>query len=312
MREYKPRYVMAGIALVMAIVVASALTDPTGKTGITIALVLVPIGFAALLVYQWKTVGTYREPPPATPVPAGGDAGEITDAAEMMALLAERPIGPKERRAAGVETASMARASIGLGAIIGFLGITFTILLETRIIDPNSVSWIGELAPFAPIVLLPLAMLWVRWMMGRSQRVANLSMEPLDLELTDMPDIRVGPRGFGDGKQGRAVGPTVMQGKRHGLPVRVELDSGEQVTKVGKSAPAFELSEAKGRLHAGSNAPAPVRTLVEKLKPSQQWRGIDKVEAGERGIVVNRSGSTPNGWMWDLWLAERLVEALDA
>jgi hypothetical protein len=49
------------------------------------------------------------------------------------------------------------------------------------------------------------------------------------------------------------------------------------------------------------------------LGPAARWRGVT-VEAGEEAIVVRRPGGATAGaeqrWMDDLWLAERLADAV--
>jgi hypothetical protein len=61
------------------------------------------------------------------------------------------------------------------------------------------------------------------------------------------------------------------------------------------------------------DAPAAVRDALAALEPAARWRGV-KVEAGDDGLLVKRRGSVraseERRWMDDLWLAERLADAV--
>lgn len=115
--------------------------------------------------------------------------------------------------------------------------------------------------------------------------------------------------------------PQVMHGTRHGHQVFVRqgmvgdaLTPGlgqrkfRDMTVVRVAAPAFEWTADDGRLEPGETAPDEVRTLFAGLARSPDvWRNLRGV-AGADGIAVSRQGTDAgvSGWMYDLWLLERL------
>lgn len=146
-----------------------------------------------------------------------------------------------------------------------------------------------------------------------SVEASNVELEPLGLALTETPTMGVRPRWGGSGLQTDVQGPSVMAGHRHGRAVRIELDARSFETRVAQRAPSFKISGKDGRLAAAGDAPAAVRDALAALEPAARWRGV-KVEAGDDGIVVKRRGSVraseERRWMDDLWLAERLADAV--
>jgi hypothetical protein len=46
------------------------------------------------------------------------------------------------------------------------------------------------------------------------------------------------------------------------------------------------------------------------LRKAKRWVGIE-LSAGQDGIAVERESKGQNMWLYDLWLAERLLEALE-
>ena len=160
----------------------------------------------------------------------------------------------------------------------------------------------------APFILLPFAMLYVRMMMARAATTSNRMLDPLGLTLTQMPKVGVRPRGFQDGMRSDVQGSTVLEGERHGHPVRLELGR-TQRTEVRVEVPSFEVGRKGERLVAPASAPAAVKQMIEGLGPSSRWKKLQRVQGGSEGIVVERKPDSESGWMWDLWLAERLAAA---
>jgi hypothetical protein len=109
--------------------------------------------------------------------------------------------------------------------------------------------------------------------------------------------IRLGP-------DEKIAGGTVMYSNRH---VRV-------ITVVRAAFPEFELAGEDGTLRLHGDAPADVSGLVTALSRAPDvWQDLIVV-AGADGIVATRPivGDAVNGWLYDLWLMERLARVLDA
>jgi hypothetical protein len=79
------------------------------------------------------------------------------------------------------------------------------------------------------------------------------------------------------------------------------------------STPAFKVEGENGRLVASDRAPAAVRKAIEAIGPDRRWKKVEATATAD-GVVVNRrlrsSQATQQLWMADLWLAERLADAV--
>jgi hypothetical protein len=75
----------------------------------------------------------------------------------------------------------------------------------------------------------------------------------------------------------------------------------------------FRVREEGGRLVAEPGAAPEVEELVETLAPAPKtWRKLD-IQGGPDGIVARRPVTAHNqGYVFDLWLAERLADRLGA
>jgi hypothetical protein len=116
-------------------------------------------------------------------------------------------------------------------------------------------------------------------------------------------------------------------GRGRGAPDGVPWDEGWQATMLGLrsrvpahtdlleprvDAPAFELRGEDGVLRTAGDAPGRVADLTGELSRAPDvWREL-RVVAGPEGIVATRpSAATVPGWIYDLWLLERLAERLE-
>ena len=113
------------------------------------------------------------------------------------------------------------------------------------------------------------------------------------------------------------VGPTVVRGTRHGRSVEIRMDPGRyRVTLGGFAAPEFHVRSENGLLRASARSPAVVREALEGLSQHARWKGAEAKGDGE-GVKVFHEVA-PGGWggaagayyLDDLWLAERLAEAV--
>jgi hypothetical protein len=123
---------------------------------------------------------------------------------------------------------------------------------------------------------------------------------------------------------GGAWQPNVMFGERHGRSVEIRQGHDEkiasfdtsmthlrEITIVGAHSPSFELRGADGRLSPEGEAPAGVLEVLSQLTPAGVWDRV-RIVAGDDGLVANRPMSTqPYGWVYDLWLLERLADRLE-
>lgn len=311
LRSYRKDWVFGGVASVVVIILAAAAIDPTGKTPLYVGAILPIILLGGILLYQWKWSGTQAE----MPVPTGpraaltDDLGQVEDYWQMFEEMAVAPIDPEAVKEQRKGLVGVLRANIVLGAILALLPIGGAVIVITGKIPAFFDN--GHFFVAIPFILVPAALVFVRWSMKSASAGADATMKPLGLELTGTPTVSV-RRSYlrASGGQAHVSGASVMEGERHGRRVKIRLAS-VQRTEVAGHYPVFELRRGRGgRLRIEGHAPAEVSALVDSLGPSPHWKKLKKASGGAKGIAVERGVDGESGWMWDLWLAKRLAGVL--
>jgi hypothetical protein len=307
--RYRPAYVIAGIALVVVVVIIASIIDPTGKTALPFAVGLPILLLAGTLIYQWKWASSQEKPRPLedlTPE-VRADPGLIEDYWLMYRLIALAPLDTEALKRAQAPTAGLMKANIKLAAAVGILPvITGVIILTGWVPDFGNGDWLVVL----PFILAPAALWWVRSMMSKAGESAGSWLDPLGMRMTSMPTVSIGSDyGSGSGMRSRVSGASEMEGERHGRKVHIALGS-EHTTEVMATVPQFEIKQKGGRLTAEPGAPDAVTRVLEPLGESDRWKKLREVKGGNGGISARRKVDAENGWMWDLWLCERLAEEL--
>jgi len=65
-----------------------------------------------------------------------------------------------------------------------------------------------------------------------------------------------------------------------------------------------------GKLVPDEGAPESVARALKSLRKAKRWRGI-VVHAGPEGIAIQRQSKGTNMWLYDLWLAEYLLDEIN-
>ena len=78
---------------------------------------------------------------------------------------------------------------------------------------------------------------------------------------------------------------------------------------IAGATPEFEFKARDGRLKAGKGAPAAVAAALKAVPNSTRWNGV-RGGGDPDGLVVGRKGAASGDMLLDLWLAERLADAL--
>ena len=104
-------------------------------------------------------------------------------------------------------------------------------------------------------------------------------------------------------------GTAVYTGVRLGRPVYVDDRKRGSHTWVQADAVPFEIHSRSGKLIPGEGAPEKVVSFLKGLRRAKRWRDIE-VKAYPQGIAVERTSRGDNMWLYDLWLIERLLNAL--
>lgn len=200
----------------------------------------------------------------------------------------------------------MAAAAILL-PLAGFLWVTGAV---PGVWQPFGPAGIGiPVAALPGLAIVAVLFLLLPWTMRRARQISDDHHAPLGLSIAGTPDVILLPRVGTGGIGAHTVGPTTFAGQRYGRDVVVDAYAGSSAVLVRSAGPAYELSGRKDRLIATTTGPpAPVTDYLNALTPDPRLNRIT-VTSGPAGIRVDRSGSSlDQGWLFDLWLAERLAE----
>jgi len=307
--KYQPAYVIAGIAAVVVAVIVASIIDPTGKKALPVAVGAPILLLAGMLLYQWKWATSQEKPRPLedlTPE-VRADPGLIDDHWLMYRFLALEPLDTEALKRAQAPTAGLIKANIKLAAVVCILPLLAGVMILTGSVpDLGDGAWVAIL----PVLLAPAALWWVRSMLSKAGETAGSWLDPLGMRMTSMPTVSIGSDyGAESGMRSRVSGASVMEGERHGRKVHVSL-GGEHQTRVEGEVPVFEITQTGGRLLAAPDAPDGIARVLEHLGESDRWTKLQEVKGGKGGITARRKVDAHNGWMWDLWLCERLAEEL--
>lgn len=309
--EYRKAPVFAAIGLVVVVILVAAAADPTGKLAVAVgAPAAVLLGFGILL-YQWRWAQSQSETPVDTGASAGlspaDDLGQVRSQWDMYSILAVRPLNPEAAQRAHSGVFDLIRVNIKLAAAVMILPVAAAVIvISGEVPDLGD----GAFVVVIPFALAPLALLWVRWSMSRAAESGGDLLKPLGLELTALPEVGVRGKIYGSGLQSDVRGATVIQGRRHGRTVVATFES-EHTTVVSGAYPEFEIDrDRSGRLRATGEVPPEVERVLAEIGPSPRWKKLKQVRGGAEGIEATRRVDADGGWLWDLWLAERLAGGL--
>jgi len=141
---------------------------------------------------------------------------------------------------------------------------------------------------------------WAGTMLGLRSKISSA---------TDLlePHLYWGPRAAGQvfvriGPDEKIAGGSELYSERH-------LRS---ITVLRVDAPEFELEGSSGRPRPAGDAPAPLVHALDRIGSNPDLWDHLLVVGGPEGMVATRpsGGSEFGGWVYDLWLLERLAGAM--
>ena len=306
------RFGILGVIAVGALTVVIALTlgggsDPT----LAMALILgVVFAFVAILfALQRRDLDEAQQRAdmdalaPTQPV----NDPTMVDDNSLLAALAIEAIDHAAIAASREGIFAVSRDSIGHGTRL--MGLIFLAVVPWQLFQ-----FVWSIVVFVPIIVVYAGYLAMRAIspggtVDQAYEAAAPLLDPLGLRIVERPKVEIEPRPTSPGMQKRITGEVAYAGNRHGRSVSVRIESASRVrTEVGGNYPRFEIEANGERLRAGDGSPAAVDAVVEQLRPSSWWKGVEIV-GGADGITVERTRGGAQHWMRDLWLAERLADA---
>jgi hypothetical protein len=308
------RFGIAGVVVVMIAVAALALAfgsnsaHPTALMAVILAIVF---GFVAvLMVLQRRDLDRAEARSTRAVVEAAGPVADPTTA-DSNALLHALAVGPVDDAAIAEATNtgwSIARASMNSGVVM-------IVLIACAVVPWQLFTAYWSIYIFVPIIIAYALYLIARLLMSggtldRAYNAALPTLEPLGLSQVERLEIGAQPRTAGPGLEKRIGGAIAYAGTRHGRRVSIRIPaSGTTTTTLTGSYPALHVAAKGERLRASDGASADVQAILQPLRASSYWKGV-RVTSGADGLVVEREHGGGEHWMRDLWLAERLADAL--
>jgi len=311
---------LVGVVVVMVVVAVIALTMGQNQADPKAALALIFGVIAAFIaiVFFLQTRDVSAAESAALRAAAAQPAGPVTDPTVLddgglWAAMAIRPIDADAVKAVR-RIWGTTRRSIHTGMLIClliFLAVPPIYLLHTFV-----PLFIGAPAIVAIALYSTYRTLARGGGLDQLYALASQSMAPLGLTVTGRYSVGIEPRGTPSGGYQTAIGGALtMAGERHGRPVAVSMPASAGVRSVSSvrvwvpAAPGFGFRAANGRLLATGDAPPAVRDALAAVPKSSRWTGLHGTVA-DSIIAVDRKSATNSGWLLDLWLAERVADAL--
>jgi uncharacterized SAM-binding protein YcdF (DUF218 family) len=141
-----------------------------------------------------------------------------------------------------------------------------------------------------------------------SKSAEKAYLAPLGLAITRVPGLKPDVIGlFGGGQKLIPDGPAIVEGERYGRLVHIETIDKHCLTVLQANLSEFKVNSEAGKLVSEKGAPELVGAALKSLRKAKRWKGI-QVFAGPQGIAIQRYSKGTNMWLYDLWLAEYLLD----
>jgi len=185
--------------------------------------------------------------------------------------------------------------------ILGYLGI-----LSDAAANALFGVWLGGVFVWV-VLMLVVTYFLLGWGGGAAEEVY---LAPLGLAITQVPGLMPDVIGMiGGGQQLIPDGPAIVEGERHGRLVHIETIDKYSLTVLQAELPEFRVLSKEGKLTPDENVPEDVVDALKNLRKAKRWQGIE-VYASPDGIAVQRESKGTNMWLYDLWLAEYLLDKI--
>ena len=308
-------FALVGLPLVVVAIVLVALnadpTDPNPKG--TLAAIFAILGgfFLILFLLQARDLNAAAAVPTVPEDEVGRPLANPMTASEpeLWAALAIRPID-KDAAQARSEGWEIARSSMGAARIVTamiFVCVPLTYLLES----------------FIPILVgAPIIVAYALYRSGRAlgaggdldkgYAATDRAIAPLGLRITERPQVSAGPRmPPAPGMKTHISGSLRLGGIRRGRTVDIELAGGVNRVDVAVRSPEFGARSSDGRLrNRKETLPLEIERALAEVPASTGWKNL-AATGDDRGIHLERKHSdAQRDWLCDLWLAERLADAV--
>jgi len=193
-------------------------------------------------------------------------------------------------------------------------------LLAVWIFCPIVLGSLGFIQGFGVGTWLAGVVIWIIAMLAGTPILLSIGAKsagtayfaPLGLGMTELPSFDPDVLSSIEGDQNLMLeGAAVIEGKRRGRRVHIETLRRDSLTLLQADAPEFEVKSEAGKLTPEKGAPDQVVKALKSLRKAKRWQGV-QVFAGPEALVIQRHSKGTNMWLYDLWLAEYLLDKINA
>ena len=288
-------WVVGGLAAIVFIVLRIGLTTQPGDDPPYVVFgVAIGVYLLGIIIMQGVSLGRTDPTPAVTPTPVG----ELPKTPEGMQAMLALPGADGQRAQQGAQRAH--RQSIGLFIPTALIAILLPLGGYLYISGTVTGVWqpFGETGPGIPVAALPgLAMVLVMALllplnMKRAREAADDYNSALGLRITATPRSILLPRIGTDGIGHHIVGPTTMEGVRHGRPVVVDAYSGSTRCWWPHRPNRSGSRPRTGGSRPTAEAPPWVLQALGRVPSDARWHKV-RVEGGPSGIRRGSEGFGP-------------------
>ena len=158
------------------------------------------------------------------------------------------------------------------------------------------------------VFMLPATYFLVGWGANASEEAF---IRPLGLASTDEPALNLRSAGYNESSIIPISGNSfIFEGNRHNRLIHIESNGRDSLTVIQTSFSNFKAESRDGKITPGNGTPENIAKTLQNLRKAKRWKEIN-ITANSSGIYIQRhSKKGTNMWLYDLWLAEYLLEQL--
>lgn len=102
-----------------------------------------------------------------------------------------------------------------------------------------------------------------------------------------------------------------LTGERHGRKIKVGLGHQDSWIIYETKLPEFHASYENGQWQMSAHLPSAVRQALHQASPDGQWQQLVSLQANSKALIIHRRAKMTNlPWLFDLWLAEKILQSL--
>ena len=229
---------------------------------------------------------------------------------DLWAALAIGPIGD-EAAEAHEEVWGTVRESHRTAWIVCVL--IFTTVPMTYLLETFVPALIGAALIAIVAVIASVRVVGGGGGLDRAYESAGLALEPLGLSMDERPTVGVDepPDAALRARRPTCAARCGSRASATGGPSASSWRAGPARSRVAGDVPSFEAKARDGKVRGKRKGelPAEIEAALAAVPSSTAWKGVTATGDAD-GVLVRRKPVGEQGWLPDLWLAERIADSL--